>query len=147
MTHATFRFPTSELQQFVEDAGRAFTPCAIGSPFAVRQSDGLWSTITLKITTDEGPKEITLKLEGRIAGLWVPEFRQAWKLLAGALRNKKLVVDLRGVTHVDVAGRESLAEVHKQTGARFLADTPMTTYFADEACQPNSKNGRTKRGG
>lgn len=109
--------------------------------------ESLWGAITLKITIDEGPKEITLKLEGRIAGLWVPEFRQAWKSLAGALGNKKLVVDLRGVTHVDVAGRESLAEVHKQTGARFLADTPMTTYFADEACQPNSKKGRTEPGG
>lgn len=101
----------------------------------------------MKITTGEGPKEITLKLEGRIAGLWVPEFRQAWKSLVGALGDKKLVVDLRGVTHVDVAGRESLAEVYKQTGARFLADTPMTKYFADEARQSNTQNGRTERGG
>jgi anti-anti-sigma regulatory factor len=99
----------------------------------------------LKITTDEGPKEIALKLEGRLAGPWVPEFRQAWKSLAGTLADKKFVVDLRGVTHVDIAGRASLAEVHTQAGAQFLADTPMTKYFAEEACRPGGDGKNSRR--
>jgi hypothetical protein len=42
-------------------------------------------------------------------------------------------VDLRGVTFIDKAGRTVLAEIHSKTNADFLADTPMTKYFADEA--------------
>jgi hypothetical protein len=44
-------------------------------------------------------------------------------------------VDLRGVTHVDGTGRNLLAEIHAKTGAEFLADTPLTKYFAEQARQ------------
>jgi anti-anti-sigma regulatory factor len=100
----------------------------------------------LKITIDESPSDVTLRLEGRVAGPWVFEFRRAWQSVSGRLGTRSLVVDLGGVTHVDAAGRESLTEVHEQTGARFLADTPMTKYFADEACKRGKHEG-TKRGG
>lgn len=76
---------------------------------------------------------MTVKVEGRIAGPWVKEFRRSWSLLAGSLGSRKLVIDLRGVTHIDPAGRDTLAEIHAETGAKFLADTPMTKYFAEEA--------------
>jgi ABC-type transporter Mla MlaB component len=78
---------------------------------------------------------ITLKVEGQIAGLRVPELHRAWQELTPSLRQKKLRVDLRGVTHVDGAGRSLLAEIHARTGANFLADTPLTKYFAEEAQQ------------
>ena len=32
-------------------------------------------------------------------------------------------------------GRNLLAEIHAKTGAEFLADTPLTKYFAEEAQQ------------
>lgn len=78
---------------------------------------------------------ITLKIEGRIAGLPVTELHRAWQELAPTLREKKLLVDLCGVTHVDATGRSVLAEIHARTGAKFLADTPLTKYFAEEAQQ------------
>jgi len=34
---------------------------------------------------------------------------------------------------MDLDGRRVLADIHKVTGADFLADTPMTKYFAAEA--------------
>jgi hypothetical protein len=60
--------------------------------------------------------------------------------LAPSLASKKLRIDLRGVTHVDGKGREFLAEMYQKTGANFLADTPMSKYFAQQARKENRKN-------
>jgi hypothetical protein len=35
--------------------------------------------------------------------------------------------------HVNADGRRVLAEIYRQTGADFIADTPLTKYFAREA--------------
>jgi len=37
------------------------------------------------------------------------------------------------VMHMDSDARNLLAEIYKKSGADFLANTPMTRYFADEA--------------
>lgn len=78
---------------------------------------------------------MTLKIEGQIAGQQVPELRRAWLELATSLGERLLRVDLRGVTHVDAMGKNVLAEIHGKAGAEFLADTPLTKYFAEEAQQ------------
>lgn len=78
---------------------------------------------------------ITMKIEGKIAGPNVSALNQAWLVLAPSLGQRKLLVDLRGVTHVDGTGRDLLAEIHDRTGAEFVADTPLTKYFAEEAQQ------------
>ncbi len=78
---------------------------------------------------------ITMKIEGKVAGPNVPALNQAWQVLAPSVGQRKLLVDLRGVTHVDWAGRNLLAEIHGRTGAEFVADTPLTKYFAEEAQQ------------
>lgn len=82
---------------------------------------------------EEAPTSITLKIEGRVTGPKVPELHRAWQDLATSLGSRRLSVDLRGVTFIDLAGRSVLAEIHNKTNADFLADTPMTKYFADEA--------------
>jgi len=78
---------------------------------------------------------VTMKIEGKVAGHQVPELHRAWQDLEPSLGKKILRVDLRGVTHVDGTGRNLLAEIHAKTGAEFLADTPLTKYFAEEAQQ------------
>jgi len=78
---------------------------------------------------------ITMKIEGKIAGPYVSALNQAWLVLAPSVGKRKLQVDLRGVTHVDGTGRNLLAEIHGKTGAEFVADTPLTKYFAEEAQQ------------
>ncbi len=88
----------------------------------------------MTIHQQEG-KHVTLKIEGTVAGLEVPELHRVWQDLAPSLGERMLRVDLRGVTHVDGTGRNLLAEIHAKTGAEFLADTPLTKFFAEEAQQ------------
>ena len=76
---------------------------------------------------------MTLKLEGRVVGPWASELNRVWPSLVASLGSKKLVVDICGVTHADLSGRRTLADIHTATGAQFLADTPMTKHFAAEA--------------
>ena len=78
---------------------------------------------------------VTMKIEGKIAGDKVSALRQAWRELAPSLGERKLLVDLRGVMHVDGTGRNLLAEIHSRTSAEFVADTPLTKYFAEAAKQ------------
>ncbi|HXP80134.1 MAG TPA: hypothetical protein VN976_09530 [Verrucomicrobiae bacterium] len=80
-------------------------------------------------------KGVTMKIEGKIAGPTVPALQQAWQVLAHSLGERKLLVDLRGVTRVDGTGRDLLADIHAESGADFLADTPLTKHFAEEAQQ------------
>lgn len=74
-----------------------------------------------------------MKLEGRVTGPGTSEFDRAWQALEPSLDSRKLVLDLRGVIHMDSDARRLFAEIHRKTGAEFLADTPMTKYFAEEA--------------
>ena len=88
----------------------------------------------MKITIQEADRAVTLKIEGRATEPLVAELHRAWQDLAASVGSRKLSVDLRGVTFMDATGRR-LAEIHAKTGAEFLADTPMTKYFAEEAMQ------------
>jgi hypothetical protein len=76
---------------------------------------------------------IIMKIEGKIAGLQVPVLHRAWEGLTPSLIQRRLLVDLRGVTHVDGRGHKLLAEIGAKAGAEFVADTPLTKYFAEEA--------------
>jgi ABC-type transporter Mla MlaB component len=90
----------------------------------------------LKATIHQtGGDAVTLKIEGKLSGLHVPELHRAWQEFAPTLGVRKLLVDLRGVLHVDGSGRDLLAAIHARTGAEFLADTPLTKYFAEQARQ------------
>lgn len=88
----------------------------------------------------EEPMTITLKLEGTVIGPWASELDRVWRSLASSLGPKKLVVDICGVTNVDLDGKRTLADIHRATAAEFVADMPMTKYFATEA------QGKTKTG-
>jgi len=99
--------------------------------------------MTLRITVSEESDATTLRLDGRVVGPWVNELDRAWRSLAGGLGSKKLVVDLCGISHMGLNGRQVLADIHKGTGADFLADTPMTKYFAAEARRKNKTEEET----
>jgi len=98
--------------------------------------------LKVKITIHEAEKIVTLKIEGRVADLLTRELNRSWQELAPSLGPRKLSVDLRGVTFMDSAGRHLLGEIHAETGAEFLADTPMTKYFAEEAMRGVRTNSR-----
>jgi len=98
--------------------------------------------ITVKITVHEAEGVVILKIEGRAAKPLVDELHRTWQDLAPSLGSKRLSVDLRGVTFMDMTGRHLLAEIHAKTGADFLANTPMTKYFAEEAMRGIRANSR-----
>jgi hypothetical protein len=87
----------------------------------------------LRITIQEGAKDQTIKLEGKIVGPWVEEFKRSWDSLAPSLGSRKLHLDLRGVAFVDAKGQQLLREIYRATNACFLADSPLTRYFAEDA--------------
>lgn len=96
----------------------------------------------LRITIQEAENSQTLLLEGKIVGLWVEECDRTWHLLEPSLGSKKLQIDLRGVSFVDARGRQLLQEIYRKAHAQFLADSPLTHYFADEAMQATSRHGQ-----
>jgi anti-anti-sigma regulatory factor len=90
----------------------------------------------MRVTIHQHDAEhVTLQVEGKIAGPHVPVLHRAWQDLAASIGQRRLRVDLRGVTHVDGTGRNLLADMHARAGAEFLADTPLTKYFAEQAQQ------------
>jgi anti-anti-sigma regulatory factor len=96
--------------------------------------------MTLRITVVDEPDATTMKLEGKIIGPWIAELDRAWRSLVASLGSRKLRVDLRGVDRIDPDGRHVLAQIRKETGAHFLADTPITKYFAEQASLQSHKN-------
>ena len=96
----------------------------------------------LRITIQEDAKAKTMRLEGKIVGPWVEELSRAWQSLAPSLGSKELCLDLRGVAFVDSKGVQLLREMYRKANARFLADSPLMKYFADEAMDQSSKKGK-----
>jgi ABC-type transporter Mla MlaB component len=62
---------------------------------------------------------ITFLLEGKLVGPWVTELRDCWQRTPPDSKHE-VQIDLRGVTYVDAAGRELLADLYRQ-GADLLA--------------------------
>ncbi len=98
----------------------------------------------MRVTIQEmDPENTTIKVEGKIAGANVAELDRARRELASGLGDKKLRVDLCGVTFMDGNGKHLLAEIYAKTQAAFAANTPLTKYFAEQARQGSrSKNGQ-----
>jgi hypothetical protein len=74
----------------------------------------------LRITTDSSADEYFLKLEGCLAGAWVPELAMCWRQVNGSAQNRRGCVDLTDVCHVDDAGRELITLMYR-AGVRFVA--------------------------
>jgi len=75
-----------------------------------------------------------MKLEGRIVGPWVAECERAWLALESSLSaQKRLALDLCGVTFVDESGVELLRQIYGATRAHIVANSPLTKYFAERA--------------
>ena len=80
----------------------------------------------LKITVQESPGEVRLKLEGNLAGAWVTELEDCWRSAHSILAGRPLCVDLTAVEQVDRAGRYLLALL-RRNGARLVASGAVMT--------------------
>ena len=87
----------------------------------------------LRITLQEEPKVLILKLEGRIADESLQEFELTWQKASRFLGLRTLCLDIRGVTFISAEGRQLLARIHSESHNEFRANTPLTTFLAEEA--------------
>jgi anti-anti-sigma regulatory factor len=77
----------------------------------------------LRITLLDALDEVTLKLEGNLAGLWVKETETAWRSAQSTLIGRALVVDIKAVDRIDQAGFYLLALLRLK-GVRLVASGP-----------------------
>lgn len=65
----------------------------------------------LRITIEEAPLAVTLRLEGKLIGPWVEEVEQCWRKALVNLGPRTILVDLSAVSFVDAAGQSLLAKM------------------------------------
>jgi anti-anti-sigma regulatory factor len=88
-------------------------------------------TFMLRITTNNHPRILTFRLEGRLEGPWVRELEQCWRSTLDSPSRPTICVDLSGITFIDAAGKARLAEMHEQ-GAQFVAGDCLTRAVVEE---------------
>jgi hypothetical protein len=74
----------------------------------------------LRITTNDNPRTLTFRLEGKLSGPWVRELEECWRRALAGQSGPILAIDLTEVTSIDAAGRACLEAMHRQ-GAEFVA--------------------------
>ena len=80
----------------------------------------------LRIVVGDGPGQVTLKLEGSLAGPWVAELEHAWRAARPGLNGRSLGLDLTAVDYVDEAGKYLLALLTRDGAEVTAAGTAMT---------------------
>jgi hypothetical protein len=84
----------------------------------------------LKITVHEANGQLRVELEGRLAGAWVCELEHCWYTAKGRHPDRKLSVNLTGVTFIDQAGRYLLQLMHRD-GVSLVASGLMVQDILD----------------
>ena len=97
----------------------------------------------LRITYDNSPQATVLKLEGRLAGLWVDEVARTWSDTIGDKPAKNVTVDLSNVTYVDAEGKKLLRWMFER-GAKLVRGHLMTKYIVDQVVQEVSRHNDTQ---
>jgi anti-anti-sigma regulatory factor len=72
-----------------------------------------------RITTQTADDDLVMKLEGCLAGPWVRELDNCWRDVMTRTHGRVVRIDLTAVCHVDAAGRELMALMHR-AGAQFV---------------------------
>jgi hypothetical protein len=90
------------------------------------------ANLMLRISKSENASAVVITLEGRVAGLWVGELLGAWKDIASLIGERKVQLDIRGVTFADGPGKKMLRDIYSQSGAEILARTAWTEHLAFE---------------
>jgi hypothetical protein len=68
----------------------------------------------LRITREDGTGPVSLKLEGRVEGVWVEVLRKTWTESLASSEGSKTIVDLSAVSFADREGRALLLEMKKR---------------------------------
>ena len=97
----------------------------------------------LKITTLTNAESTDLRLEGRLAGLWVQEMERCWDSTVSTTTDHSLTVDLSSVTYVDSDGKDLLKKIHRQ-GAKLVASGCLTSCIVNEIAHVAQSGERAK---
>jgi hypothetical protein len=83
----------------------------------------------LRITSYTKDFQTILELEGRLAGPWVAELKQAWEAEQGA--GRPIVVNLASVSYVDADGKSLLSDMCR-AGIGFEASGCLMRSLVDD---------------
>jgi outer membrane protein len=90
----------------------------------------------LKITVQRDETKSSLLIEGKLAGPWVAEVRNAWEVERAS--GKEVLVDLNEVTFVDAEGKALLTKLH-EAGATLICKGCLTRAIVAQACGESSE--------
>jgi hypothetical protein len=65
----------------------------------------------MRVSMNDEPTVATLKVEGRVVGPWATELGRTWQDLWSSTKQKRLQLDIRGVTYADQKGSRILREI------------------------------------
>jgi ABC-type transporter Mla MlaB component len=91
----------------------------------------------LRITVHKNSQATRLQLEGRLAGPWVTELDECWRLTFASESQPNIEVDLTGLISIDSEGKACLAALHHR-GASFVVADCETKSIVDEIVQKSS---------
>ncbi len=92
----------------------------------------------LRITTENAENSTRIKLEGKLAGVWVDEVERTWHMVCDDGSRSPIVVDLCGVTFIDAEGKKLLKWMRME-GAEFRCCGPDITATVEEAKRQASR--------
>lgn len=73
----------------------------------------------MKIEIQETGESVVLRVEGRLAGAFVPELEHCWRDAQSTQPKRQISVDLKNVTCIDRSGKYLLQLMHR-SGVPFL---------------------------
>ncbi len=85
-----------------------------------------------RISMEENPKYLTMRVEGRFVGSFAEEAKQ---LFVARIMRSRLVVDLSEVTFADSAGEAAL-KWFSRVGATFVAENSYSRYLCERLQLP-----------
>ena len=96
-----------------------------------------------KVTVKKVGSSEIWELEGKLSGDWVKEMRRCWSE-RDSREGMVFQVRLNGVSYIDAAGKDLLAEMYAQ-GVEILGGGCMTKAVVDEIVHRAGTNGRFER--
>ena len=85
----------------------------------------------LRVTTEDSKESTNLKLEGKLAGVWVNEVEQTLQMVVRDSPREHVLVDLCDVTFIDVKGKQLLKRM-RRAGVEFRCCGPDISATIDE---------------
>lgn len=84
-----------------------------------------WSSPTdmLRITIDESPDTVVLRLEGSLIGPWVKDVEECWRNVFAEIGTRSVQIDLSAVQFMDMEGGALLTRMYN-AGFRLSGGRP-----------------------